>query len=1057
MVSLTNSKDIVANTISVIDKDKVIDLKELFLSKLDAINNIVGLPVETLNSLQKLAEAINSDSNFFNNIMAAIDLKSDLTYVNTQLDTILRKFLNYDTIDALTIKLDNKSSISYVDSSCKTVNDKFLFFETVVGNNIKLDDKADKTDTYPKAEINTAILTINASLDNKCSTYAVDIQSKFKIKATSDDILKIQKIDGSILHDTLEISFNPVDKTSILKFNNVDILDSISNKAVSNNVYNKTEVDLKFSSLIGASPDVLNTIVELATALNNDSNYAAAIQTQLSNKADKTDTYPKAEINTAILTINASLDNKCSTYAVDIQSKFKIKAISDDVLKIQKISGSNVHDCLELEFNPVDNTSKLKLNNVDIMQSISTNTVSEEALSLKADKSDTYPKAEINTAILTINASLDNKCSTYAVDIQSKFKIKATSDNTLKIQKISGSNVYDCLALVFDPIDNTSVLKLNNVDILQSISTAPTNTTFTERITMRAPNQYGGAIRVITAIDEGQASIGFYNWNDARWTTVGDAWVTGINCWDKQGYSIGTPVLNNCFNIGLDGNVSIDYGFTCNDVATDTLRASTLEYLTIEDSVELNGYLNIAGETTISNTLNIQTTTGWGNIKIIPSVDTYESSIGFYNRTDKRITTAGDVWMVGANSNGILDFAIGTPERGACLSIDTLGTVNIPHKLTTPTMDVRIIKSTNPELGIKIDEALIVTGEFYTMGYGSIGGRLNVAEGATFNGTLIIRAPTQVQANIRILTSANNNEGSIAYYNRVDEQETVAGDIWTTGINTYSNNGYSIGTNVSNSCFNIQPNGVCTANYRLVTPTLYATTIMASNATVVTLDDDVEITKNLKISKPWSATSGNINLTDSTGNYIFWNNSGLGGPTFNTRSVGTKLVLYPSIATANCDYALGIDNGILWFSTPSTTQTHRFYTGITVALDISSTSLISPGKIYNYQPAHTASTTAGATALTLAHLVNGIYQTTQTVAITLPLPTGTAMYAAGCGNNQSMDWTVINSGTVAAGTTTVQVNTNHTLIGSGLVAFQTSCRFRTRISGLNTAVTYRIS
>ena len=82
MVSLTNSKDILANSISVIDKDKVIDLKELFLSNLDAINNIVGLPVATLDSLQKLAEAINSDANFFNNIMAAINLKSDMLIHN---------------------------------------------------------------------------------------------------------------------------------------------------------------------------------------------------------------------------------------------------------------------------------------------------------------------------------------------------------------------------------------------------------------------------------------------------------------------------------------------------------------------------------------------------------------------------------------------------------------------------------------------------------------------------------------------------------------------------------------------------------------------------------------------------------------------------------------------------------------------------------------------------------------------------------------------------------------------------------------------------------------
>jgi ribonuclease PH len=92
MVSLTNSKDIVANSISVIDKHKVIDLKELFLSKLDAINSIVGLPVETLNSLQKLGEAINNDEDFFNSMMRQINLKSDISYVDSQVDIIINIF-----------------------------------------------------------------------------------------------------------------------------------------------------------------------------------------------------------------------------------------------------------------------------------------------------------------------------------------------------------------------------------------------------------------------------------------------------------------------------------------------------------------------------------------------------------------------------------------------------------------------------------------------------------------------------------------------------------------------------------------------------------------------------------------------------------------------------------------------------------------------------------------------------------------------------------------------------------------------------------------------------
>ena len=54
-VTMTNSSDIVANTRSVIDQDKVIDLKELFLSKLYAVEHGVVLPIETLISVQKLA------------------------------------------------------------------------------------------------------------------------------------------------------------------------------------------------------------------------------------------------------------------------------------------------------------------------------------------------------------------------------------------------------------------------------------------------------------------------------------------------------------------------------------------------------------------------------------------------------------------------------------------------------------------------------------------------------------------------------------------------------------------------------------------------------------------------------------------------------------------------------------------------------------------------------------------------------------------------------------------------------------------------------------------
>ena len=73
----------------------MIALKELLLSQLYAINSIVGLALATLNSLQKLADAINSDANFSNNIMNAINLKSCFTDVSILCDS---RFMKKDTL-----------------------------------------------------------------------------------------------------------------------------------------------------------------------------------------------------------------------------------------------------------------------------------------------------------------------------------------------------------------------------------------------------------------------------------------------------------------------------------------------------------------------------------------------------------------------------------------------------------------------------------------------------------------------------------------------------------------------------------------------------------------------------------------------------------------------------------------------------------------------------------------------------------------------------------------------------------------------------------------------
>ena len=153
-VSLTNSNDLMTNSISVIDKTKLIGLKELCLAKVDAINTIVVLPVATLDSLQKLAEAINSDANFLNASMAAINLKSDLTYVNTQLDNMIKNFLNSDTIETSYIILNLNSTITHVDTSCQSILNIFQYYETILGTDIKLYDVDTKLDNIIQKFLN---------------------------------------------------------------------------------------------------------------------------------------------------------------------------------------------------------------------------------------------------------------------------------------------------------------------------------------------------------------------------------------------------------------------------------------------------------------------------------------------------------------------------------------------------------------------------------------------------------------------------------------------------------------------------------------------------------------------------------------------------------------------------------------------------------------------------------------------------------------------------------------------------------------------------------------
>ena len=66
---------------------------------------------------------------------------------------------------------------------------------------------------------------------------------------------------------------------------------NLSLKADQENTYTQSQVDTTISNSIGAAPQVLNTVQELASALGNDANYATTVQNQLNLNANQSTTF----------------------------------------------------------------------------------------------------------------------------------------------------------------------------------------------------------------------------------------------------------------------------------------------------------------------------------------------------------------------------------------------------------------------------------------------------------------------------------------------------------------------------------------------------------------------------------------------------------------------------------------------------------------------------------------------------------------------------------------------------------------------------------------------
>jgi hypothetical protein len=82
---------------------------------------------------------------------------------------------------------------------------------------------------------------------------------------------------------------------------------------------------------------------------------------------------------------------------------------------------------------------------------------------------------------------------------------------------------------------------------------------------------------------------------------------------------------------------------------------------------------------------------------------------------------------------------------------------------------------------------------------------------------------------------------------------------------------------------------------------------------------------------------GQIYLNGSTGNRIDFNAAGVAAPSFTTRSIGTKIVLYPNITGSSVDFAIGVESATMWQSVSTSAAGYKWYAGQTNIASLSGT------------------------------------------------------------------------------------------------------------------------
>lgn len=362
-----------------------------------------------------------NDEELFKNHLEEKKNPHQVTKTQVGLDQVdntadIDKPISTNTQNALDLKA-NKATVDYHLSSTNPHQVTKAQIGLGQVDNTADADKPISTSTQDALDLKAAKQVVEGHLNNKSNPHEV---TKAQVGLDQvDNTADADKPISRIMQQALDLKIDKASlssKAEIAHMHSVEELHGFdtditlkanSDKLIASQKAIKTYVDNKLTSLVNGSPNLLDTLDELAKAIGEDANFATTITTQLSNKLDKTaaltgevtGSYSNIILNAAAVT-NKPLTNLVIP-TVNKQKPIESIASTDKLIDaFGKLQGQLNHmlaifpDSMDTHSKSEDNPHKVTkqqvgLSNVDNTTDLNKpiSTATQKALDLKADRS----------------------------------------------------------------------------------------------------------------------------------------------------------------------------------------------------------------------------------------------------------------------------------------------------------------------------------------------------------------------------------------------------------------------------------------------------------------------------------------------------------------------------------------------------------------------------------------------------------------------------------------------------------------------------------------------